>query len=85
MLMDLRMWGSTRGLGISRSVSWPSTIRGNQARVWTALACTFRWVNSAPLEMPVVPPVYINTAVSSMPISTGVGLAGAPARTSWNQ
>ena len=53
--------------------------------VWTALATRLRCVSWAPLDTPVVPPVYMSTAVSSGRTSTGDGASSPVARISWNQ
>ncbi len=77
-----KLWNS--GSAVS-TVSFSTCRLGIHDRTWTALATRLRWVSWAPLDTPVVPPVYISTAVSSGVTSTGCGLAGALARRSWNQ
>ena len=51
----------------------PGTPSVFQVEICTALATKLRWVSCAPFGTPVVPPVYMRTAVSSPSIETGVG------------
>ena len=45
--------------------SSPSFVSGSHMATWRALAAMLAWVSMAPMGMPVVPPVYCRTAMSS--------------------
>ncbi len=51
---------------------------GMKATTCTVFATRLRWVSTAPLETPVVPPVYCRKAMSSPPTSTGSSASDAP-------
>ena len=65
------------------STSLPGSTIGNQDAHCCTLALTFPWLSTAPLLTPVVPPVYMINAGSSVGlISTAGGSGLAPATTS---
>src|SRR6059036_865488 len=45
----------------------------NQLVAWHALVTRLAWVSIAPLEVPVVPPVYCRQAMSEVFCGTGLG------------
>ncbi|MNS34302.1 hypothetical protein D3C72_664260 [compost metagenome] len=49
-----------------------------QASDCSTLAITLRCRSTAPLDTPVVPPVYCSTATSSGPVATGLSEPPAP-------
>src|SRR6266852_8923202 len=63
------MWNK----GKAATMTSASSSLESQCLVWQALVTRFAWVSIAPLEVPVVPPVYCRQAMSEGFCGTGRG------------
>src|SRR6266481_9422684 len=64
------MWNKGRAATITSGRCSP---QDSQCSVWHALVTRLAWVSIAPLEVPVVPPVYCRQAMSEGFCGTGRG------------
>ncbi|MCY1534406.1 hypothetical protein D9M68_697760 [compost metagenome] len=57
----------------------------NQASACKTAAMMLRWVSTAPLERPVVPPVYCRNAMSSAWARLGLSVWLVPSASAWRK
>ncbi len=70
------MWYS--GSAVMIDGASPPSARDSQPSTWAMLARMFRCRSIAPLDTPVVPPVYCRKAMSSWPTAKGFMVFPAP-------
>ncbi|MNZ92104.1 hypothetical protein D3C78_1111150 [compost metagenome] len=85
--VSAKMWYSGRAAmlcSLLRS-GWLAMAGANQASACSVAAMMLRWVRMAPLDRPVVPPVYCRKAMESSVAVLGASVRCAPRASAWGK